>query len=62
MIGGARIHASRMGCPKKLFVTGGAGFIGANFVLLRVRSGGSAVNLDLRTFAGNPLRSAEVYP
>lgn len=43
-----------MGSPKKLLVTGGAGFIGANFVLLWVDSGGSTVNLDLITYAGNP--------
>ncbi len=40
--------------PKKLLVTGGAGFIGANFVLRWMESGGSAVNLDLITYAGNP--------
>ncbi|KAB8316067.1 dTDP-glucose 4,6-dehydratase [Tolypothrix campylonemoides VB511288] len=35
-------------------VTGGAGFIGANFVLDAVRAGVRVVNLDLLTYAGNP--------
>ncbi|NZA26434.1 dTDP-glucose 4,6-dehydratase [Luteimonas sp. SJ-92] len=35
-------------------VTGGAGFIGANFVLQAVASGVRVVNLDLLTYAGNP--------
>src|SRR5690554_2868091 len=34
-------------------VTGGAGFIGANFVLDAVASGVKVVNLDLLTYAGN---------
>lgn len=34
-------------------VTGGAGFIGGNFVLDAVRSGIRVVNLDLLTYAGN---------
>lgn len=34
-------------------VTGGAGFIGGNFVLEAVRDGHSVVNLDLLTYAGN---------
>ena len=38
-----------------LLVTGGAGFIGANFVLDVLGSGGeSVVNLDKLTYAGNP--------
>lgn len=37
-----------------ILVTGGAGFIGSNFVLQWVRDGGRAVNLDLQTYAGNP--------
>lgn len=37
-----------------VLVTGGAGFIGSNFVLHWVRMGGSVVNLDLQTYAGNP--------
>jgi dTDP-glucose 4,6-dehydratase len=35
-------------------ITGGAGFIGSNFVLDWVDGGASAVNLDLQTYAGNP--------
>jgi len=39
---------------KKLFVTGGAGFIGANFVHFVTQSTDySVVNLDLLTYAGN---------
>lgn len=34
-------------------VTGGAGFIGGNFVLEAVRSGVRVVNLDVLTYAGN---------
>jgi dTDP-glucose 4,6-dehydratase len=38
-----------------ILVTGGAGFIGSNFVLSCMRAGGPAVvNLDLLTYAGNP--------
>ncbi len=36
-----------------LLVTGGAGFIGSNFVLEAVRQGHSVVNLDALTYAGN---------
>ncbi len=36
-----------------VLVTGGAGFIGSNFVLDWVGAGGKAVNLDLQTYAGN---------
>lgn len=36
-----------------LLVTGGAGFIGANFVLQAVRDGLKVVNLDKLTYAGN---------
>ena len=38
----------------RILVTGGAGFIGSNFVLQWLEWGGSAVNLDLLTYAGNP--------
>ncbi len=38
-----------------ILVTGGAGFIGANFVLNWAESAGTpVVNLDLLTYAGNP--------
>ena len=45
----------------RLLVTGGLGFIGANFVrhILGTRRGVSIVNLDLRTYAGNPENLAE---
>ena len=39
--------------PKMLLVTGGAGFIGSNFVLEAVRRGNMVVNLDALTYAGN---------
>ena len=40
--------------PKTLLVTGGAGFIGSNFVLDWIeQTGGSVVNLDKLTYAGN---------
>lgn len=38
---------------KTLLVTGGAGFIGANFVLQAVRQGHRVINLDKLTYAGN---------
>lgn len=38
---------------KTLLVTGGAGFIGANFVLQAVSDGFRVVNLDKLTYAGN---------
>jgi dTDP-glucose 4,6-dehydratase len=37
-----------------ILVTGGAGFIGSNFVLQWVAGGGTVINLDLQTYAGNP--------
>ncbi|MGY0797630.1 dTDP-glucose 4,6-dehydratase [Lysobacter sp. A286] len=39
---------------KTWLVTGGAGFIGGNFVLDAVAAGIKIVNLDLLTYAGNP--------
>jgi dTDP-glucose 4,6-dehydratase len=36
-----------------ILVTGGAGFIGSNFVLDWIAGGGSATTLDLLTYAGN---------
>jgi len=39
--------------PRVLLVTGGAGFIGSNFVLEAVRRGDKVVNLDALTYAGN---------
>jgi dTDP-glucose 4,6-dehydratase len=40
--------------PESILVTGGAGFIGSNFVLQWVKDCGTVVNLDLQTYAGNP--------
>ena len=46
---------------KKILVTGGAGFIGGNFVLDALSSGENAiVNLDALTYAGNPATLASV--
>lgn len=39
---------------KTLLVTGGAGFIGANFVLQSIADGLCVINLDKLTYAGNP--------
>lgn len=39
--------------PRTLLVTGGAGFIGGNFVLDAVRQGYRVINLDKLTYAGN---------
>ena len=44
-----------MQMQEAILVTGGAGFIGANFVLSWAEAGGTPiVNLDLLTYAGNP--------
>jgi dTDP-glucose 4,6-dehydratase len=46
---------------EKILVTGGAGFIGANFVLSWAETVGSpVVNLDLLTYAGNPASLEEL--
>ena len=39
---------------RTILVTGGAGFIGSNFVLQRVAAGDRIINLDKLTYAGNP--------
>jgi len=46
----------------RVLVTGGAGFIGSNFVriLLQERPDAEVVNLDLLTYAGNPANLADV--
>ena len=46
-----------MNNTKTILVTGGAGFIGANFIryVLRVRPLFQIINLDALTYAGNPL-------
>ncbi|MBO1322783.1 dTDP-glucose 4,6-dehydratase [Acanthopleuribacter pedis] len=43
-----------------MLVTGGAGFIGANFVLNAVDQGIPVVNLDILTYAGNPNNLARI--
>src|ERR1700689_1537290 len=48
-----------------ILVTGGAGFIGSNFVLNWMKAGAnspasSVVNLDLLTYAGNPANLASL--
>jgi dTDP-glucose 4,6-dehydratase len=50
----------------RLLVTGGAGFIGANFVLMRIAAGDQVLNLDKLTYAGNlqslaPVEKASGY-
>lgn len=40
--------------PDRLLVTGGAGFIGSNFVARAIETGAFVVNLDALTYAGNP--------
>ena len=37
----------------KLLITGGAGFIGSNFILNRIEKGDQVVNLDKLTYSGN---------
>src|SRR5919197_1747599 len=46
----------------KLLVTGGAGFIGSNFIrhVLREHADDRVVNLDKLTYAGNPANLADV--
>ena len=39
--------------PKTIILTGGAGFIGSNFVLDWIARGNRAITLDLLTYAGN---------
>ena len=48
-------------CSDAVLVTGGAGFIGSNFVLDWLAAGhGPIVNLDKLTYAGNPENLASV--
>lgn len=47
--------------PKKILVTGGAGFIGSNFVLHEMQDPSAwLVNLDKLTYAGNPHNLASI--
>ena len=52
MAGGLRVGQT-------ILVTGGAGFIGSNFVLQRVAAGDRVVNLDKLTYASNPAALAQ---
>jgi dTDP-glucose 4,6-dehydratase len=45
---------------RTILVTGGAGFIGSNFVLQRIAAGDRVINLDKLTYAGNPSNLASV--
>src|SRR5439155_1606483 len=58
----ARTSGRSRGARMKLLVTGGAGFIGSNFIrhLLREHPDDSVVNLDKLTYAGNPANLADV--
>ena len=37
----------------RIFVTGGAGFIGGNFILKQINEGNEILNYDKLTYAGN---------
>jgi len=53
--------AEEIACSDSILVTGGAGFIGSNFVLDWLAAGrGAVVNLDKLTYAGNPENLASV--
>jgi len=53
--------AYKVSATNTILVTGGAGFIGSNFVLAWMKSAGTPlVNLDLLTYAGNPANLAEL--
>ena len=49
---------------KKLLITGGAGFIGTNFIrhALAVRPNWYVINLDALTYAGNPANLEDLEP
>ena len=49
-----------MSSYKTLLVTGGAGFIGSNFVLSAIAVGHTVINLDALTYAGNPGNLASI--
>ena len=53
--------SKRQSMPKKILVTGGAGFIGSNFVLHEMQDPSAwLVNLDKLTYAGNPHNLASI--
>src|SRR5207249_9434507 len=58
----ARTSGRSRGISMKLLVTGGAGFIGSNFIrhVLREHPADRVVNLDKLTYAGNPANLADV--
>jgi dTDP-glucose 4,6-dehydratase len=57
----AATEAEAITCSDSILVTGGAGFIGSNYVLDWLAAGrGPVVNLDTLTYAGNPENLASV--
>jgi dTDP-glucose 4,6-dehydratase len=55
LLSGAFIAAAKASMRTAILVTGGAGFIGSNFILQQMKpAGGSIINLDQLTYAGNP--------
>ncbi|NYF91217.1 dTDP-glucose 4,6-dehydratase [Tunturiibacter empetritectus] len=57
----AATEAEAIPCSDSILVTGGAGFIGSNYVLDWLAAGhGPVVNLDKLTYAGNPENLASI--
>jgi dTDP-glucose 4,6-dehydratase len=55
------LKVMKKGVQKTIVVTGGAGFIGSNFILNWLQAiGSTVVNLDLLTYAGNPANLASL--
>ena len=55
-----KVSAFLMKHNRKILVTGGAGFIGSNFIQLAVSAGDEVVNVDLLTYAGNAKNLAKL--
>jgi dTDP-glucose 4,6-dehydratase len=57
-------HTEILIMSRTLLVTGGAGFIGGNFVLRQIAAGDRIINLDALTYAGNrdTLTSVQANP